>query len=302
MPVVPQAAGLGRDGVEMIGQRRPGEGGEEAVAEREPVGIGPVVGQVGAVVVAHRVRGAPGLNEAVHPPAVHRRVGHLPGVAHIVGEVEGEVKGPHFRRPAGEERHPQAGRKALGAGVGAEVVVEGVVLLNQEDDVLDAPPRLRPDRGRRPGLPADPLHLPDLEQPPPHPPPHADHHPRLKRRRPRARQQERAESAVGARLDRHQPAGDIEYRAGDRRQAGGGAGEDERGGGQQSDTGQQETPAHSHRVLSPRDSGAAYPGGRWASRARERGRGRRRPNGPAGTPFPAEKRAGCLPYGFPGNA
>ena len=50
-----------------------------------------------------------------------------------------DVVGPHAPAGtfAGLDWHARAGRDAVGAGIGAEVIVERVVLLEQDDEVVD---------------------------------------------------------------------------------------------------------------------------------------------------------------------
>jgi hypothetical protein len=148
-----------------------------AVAHREGVGERVVEGQVGAGVVAHGQRPAGGAvdgevaaHEAVEPAAVPVSVLRPPAVADVVGAlavVEAvqpewmEMAAAHAtgvpglgenRQPAAvaERRHRRVGEAAHPAQ-GPQAVVEGAVLLHQDDDVLDVgEPAAGGPRGERP--------------------------------------------------------------------------------------------------------------------------------------------------------
>ncbi len=133
---------------------------EHVVLERVVVRPAPVVGDLAGVVVAERVRGRRRLahprrpaaaasarllldaDEAVHPPAVDvglRGVGVvLPAAVHLVGIVERTRAGVRARVGHAGGEAPVLHREAVGAREGAEVRVEGAVLLHQDDHVPDA--------------------------------------------------------------------------------------------------------------------------------------------------------------------
>jgi hypothetical protein len=128
---------------------------EEPVEEHVLVGQIPVVRQVAVVVVGHGqaavlALGADPLDEAVHPPAVVLDLERLFGVVEVEAAPVADVERPHARlRLAAADRHAGVRRKAVDAGPGAEVVVERVVLLHQEDEMLDRRGRRRRHRGDR---------------------------------------------------------------------------------------------------------------------------------------------------------
>ena len=95
-------------------------------------------------------------DEAVHPAAIDVR----DGSRHIVGAPNVSVRGTMERPHAGVgigigEAHggdPVLHRDPVGSRVGAEVMVEGAVLLHDHDDVLDLADTVQlgalPTRGR----------------------------------------------------------------------------------------------------------------------------------------------------------
>jgi len=146
-----------------------------AVADGEGVGQRVVEGQVRACVVAHRERAVVHAlgdevlaHEAVHPAAVPTAVLRPPVVREVVGalavgaRVEMERQQPAAVARDGVARLGEGGASGrvvepAHAAIGAEVVVEGPVLLDEDDDVVDvgqmSAPRRRgqriPERVRR---------------------------------------------------------------------------------------------------------------------------------------------------------
>ena len=146
---------------------------EHVVLEHEVLRVGPVVGDLASVVPPHhircgrvgagRVRGVGAVpaarlglgDEAVHLPAVD--VGG--GVALAVGTTAVDVRGIVRRRHAlsrcgirHAHRRPARGhRDAVSSRVGAEVGVEGSVLLHDDDDVADLVDARRSTARRRAG-------------------------------------------------------------------------------------------------------------------------------------------------------
>ena len=86
--------------------------------------------------------------EPIHLAVVHRQMRVFPLVAEIARHAVGRVSERDLL--AGRD---DAGGRAFGAGEGSEVVVEGAVLLDDEDDVLDSRSERRQsrDRGRAGG-------------------------------------------------------------------------------------------------------------------------------------------------------
>ena len=107
---------LGGDHRQVVGRAAGRRGGEEVVAQAEVGRVVPIDGDVTALVLhlAQRI-------EAVHLAAVDRGQRPRPVVADVV------------RCRVGGRRLGDTG----GSGEGSEVVVEGVVLLHDHDDVLD---------------------------------------------------------------------------------------------------------------------------------------------------------------------
>src|SRR5205807_4828781 len=149
----------GGDQEQVLGQRPRFHRFEHAVLEHELLGVGPVVRYLRGGVVAHdvghaavaaarrvvgdlagRLRRVALPDEAVHPAAVDVGGGVLLAVRAAPVDVGGVVVGA--AAPAGRVRyadrgHPMAHRDAVRPGVGAEVAIEGPVLLHDDDDVLD---------------------------------------------------------------------------------------------------------------------------------------------------------------------
>ena len=125
------------------------------VAEREGVGDGVIVGQIGARVVAHREDGVTRIDgktrgdEAIHRTVVPALMLRDPVVGDVVGAggigLRGvEVEGQQY---AGGGTGGIAGiglieggaliGESADASVAAEVVIEGAILLDEDDDVID---------------------------------------------------------------------------------------------------------------------------------------------------------------------
>ena len=128
-----------------------GRRAEEPVEQHVLLGDVPVVRDVAAVVVAHRGRAvepepAVGRDEPVHPAAVVLTLLDADALAQVLGgrgpDAE-RLDAPAGRGPRQLQPLAHAGRDAVGAGVGPEVVVERVVVLHQHHHVLDR------RRGRR---------------------------------------------------------------------------------------------------------------------------------------------------------
>ena len=141
--VVADAAGGGGNAENAI-ERGAAEGrAEVVVAEREAIGQGPVVGQVLARVIGER-------GTAADPREP------LCGIAGGLGAGRLQVVRRRAQTQTRGVRHRRAGREAVGTGKEAEVMVEGPVLLHQEDDVLErrlsraTDPDRRERRQRRP--------------------------------------------------------------------------------------------------------------------------------------------------------
>ena len=147
---------------------------EHVILEHELLGVGPVVGDVGGGLVAHHVRhtrpgsaqrvvgpdaGVVGTLEGLADEAIHLaavdvadRVRMTMGTAGV--DEAGVVVGPHARPDGVRDAHlghpVLLHGDAVGSREGAEVGVEGAVLLHDDDDVLDLrQARLRGRRGRR---------------------------------------------------------------------------------------------------------------------------------------------------------
>ena len=147
--VVVRAAGLRRDRVQVVRERRSLRAGEEVVEQRVVRGPLPVVGQL--VLVELRVgptirRFA--LVEPVHRAVVPRRQRTLVAVRDVLVR---RLVGAAGQRPPNPV--VEAERDAARTRERAEQVVEGPVLLDQEHHVLDRPARRErvriDDRGRR---------------------------------------------------------------------------------------------------------------------------------------------------------
>ncbi len=138
--VVDETIGLGGERPQVLDPGRPVDRAEEPVGKDEAVGVGPVVRDVGP-----RVRHVGAGGEAVHRPAVD------PGDP--VGEAVTVVRLRVLRAPEPHGLAVARGalRRAVGPRVAAEQVVVRPVLLDQEHDVLDVPPRERDLLGRGAG-------------------------------------------------------------------------------------------------------------------------------------------------------
>ena len=136
--IADRPARLRREDVEVAGEARSDHLRVEVIGEREVLGVLPVIRNVGFLVLGIRERVVGVRRRAAgEVPAVHLAVVVVdePGavrvaqvVIHRVGRVgDGELGAVALR----------VRRRAFGAGEAAEVVVEGVVLLHDDDDVLD---------------------------------------------------------------------------------------------------------------------------------------------------------------------
>src|SRR5579884_1591231 len=173
---IPGLAALGRplgDHVEVGGETPRGVRLEHVVLQDELLGVGPVVGDLPRVVVAHHVRAAAGRagrqvgvdaapdaalrlgNEAVHLAAVDVGDGVggrvRPAVVEVGGVVVGVDAGVVLGVGDADGELAVLGGEAVGAGEGAEVGVEGAVLLHDDDDVLDLVDALGGRRAARRG-------------------------------------------------------------------------------------------------------------------------------------------------------
>ncbi len=149
--LVPAGAGGGSHPIQMIHEAPGGRRAEEAVEEHVLFGEIPVVGEVPVVVVAH---GEASIllplvereDEAVHLAPVVLDAEGAAAVVEIlngqIADVEGLRAGP-LRVAEWIQRHTGALGEPVRAGEGPEVVVEGVVLLHEHDDVFDGGVRLR---------------------------------------------------------------------------------------------------------------------------------------------------------------
>ena len=140
--VVDDAIRLSGDGIQVLRERGPVHRREEVVGQDESVGVRPVVRDARPVVVViprHVLARADDV-ESVHRAAVDRVQARREPVRDVVrldvGGLRQLVVRP-WRADAVRARQRPTGRTSHGAGVGREVVVEGPVLLDQEDDVLD---------------------------------------------------------------------------------------------------------------------------------------------------------------------
>lgn len=151
------AGGVERSGdrVEAIGIGRAEDGTEIVVAEGEGVGESVVEGKIGASVIAHgehgvvRVDGNVRSDETVHSADVPALVLGNPIVSNVVGaggvacgsiEMEGKKRSDGSDGGVGRIGLLKSGafvREAANAAVATEVVVEGAIFLNEDDDVLD---------------------------------------------------------------------------------------------------------------------------------------------------------------------
>ena len=118
-------------------------GGEEPIEQDVFVGHVPVEGQVAVVVVAHHRavhrlavdRGRP--DEAVHSPARVLDPVDAAVMAEVGDRQPAQSERPDARPGAPRDGHAGALGDPVGAWIGAEVVVERVVLLHQHHEVLD---------------------------------------------------------------------------------------------------------------------------------------------------------------------
>ena len=138
---------------------------EHVILEHELLGVGPVVGDVRRRLVAHHIRqvragltarvaeldaeAAVAFGDRTLQEAVHLAAGHVELRVRLVMwsaaiDRARVVVGPHAGSTIGV-RDTDLGLAvrlhgdAVGPGVGPEVVVEGAVLLHDDDDVLDLP-------------------------------------------------------------------------------------------------------------------------------------------------------------------
>ena len=160
--VIHQAVGRTRQQEPAVRERRPEAGAEPAVGEREGPGQPVVEGQVLLGPVAHgRGLVGPGRgllrrgHEAVHLPVGPLGVAGAPALAghalvlHGGRRVTDPDHGARGVRILGVRRAVVANRQSLAAAQRAEVVVEGVVLHHQHDDVLDLRQRVGARRDAR---------------------------------------------------------------------------------------------------------------------------------------------------------
>ena len=134
---------------------------EHPILQNEVARVRPIVGQLGLRVVAHlrllvtlhdasrnigwatagAIRCVHDGDKAVHLAAVDREIGGFCAVGAAGVFVTGVVIGTHARAGLrignADLRETVAHRDAIGAGEGAEVTIEGAVLLHDDDDVLD---------------------------------------------------------------------------------------------------------------------------------------------------------------------
>ena len=159
--VIHEAVGRAREQEPAVRERRPEAGAEPVVGQREGPGQPVVERQVPVGPVGHgrglvgRGRGLLGRgHEAVHlavgplrvaggPALAGRALRLLHGGARVIGPDHGAVGGGVL----GIRRAVRAAREPFPAAERAKVVVEGVVLHHQHDDVLDP----RQQVGARPG-------------------------------------------------------------------------------------------------------------------------------------------------------
>ena len=120
----------------MAGKRRPQHRREKMIGEREVARVLPIVGNVGLEILIVRVIVGPAVHGAVVPVGERAVV----AVADVVGEHRGRLA--HVGSVGLLLR-------ALGAGEAAEVVVEGVVLLHDDDDMIERNLALHVDARRR---------------------------------------------------------------------------------------------------------------------------------------------------------
>ena len=128
--VVHESVRLRGVGPQVLHARRPVHRTEEAIREREPPRVRPVVGDL-----ALPVLDVAAVLEAVHRAAVHRG----DPVDEAVAEVALGVRGPREGDLGAVARH--AARRAVGAREATEHRVERPVLLDEEHHVVDVCPR-----------------------------------------------------------------------------------------------------------------------------------------------------------------
>ena len=149
-----------RDPEHVVGAAAVGGGAEEVVEENEVVGEIPVVRDVLAVVVAHHLGRIHILQPQDVREPVHAAVVVLPSEDdRVVSEIadgaaaEAERLDTAGLRVAEVDRHAHALRDSVRSlAVRAEVVVEGVVLLQQVDEVVDRRSWMRAATGRGEGV------------------------------------------------------------------------------------------------------------------------------------------------------
>ena len=174
--VVHQPVGRPRQQEPPVGERRPEAGTEPAVGQREGPGKTVIEGQVLLGPVAHRR----GLVEARRHDLLGRRheTGHLPaGPLDVAGapalgghavllhggrRVKRPDHGPRGVRVLGFRRAVVTKGESLAPAQRAEVVIEGVILHHQHDDVLD----LRQHVGARRAGGIRPVPRPQVPPPP----------------------------------------------------------------------------------------------------------------------------------------
>ena len=135
--IVDRTAGLRRDGVQVIWKTRPGERRKHVIRQGKVLGVAPVVRDIEVPELRHAQEVVPDIPvchkvESIHPATVHCPPRILPVVADVADHAVGCV--PQVD-PLTRGHHP--GRRAVGAGKGAEVCIERAVLFDDEDDVLN---------------------------------------------------------------------------------------------------------------------------------------------------------------------
>ena len=145
--VVGRPVSLRREEEHVPGEARPEHVGEEVIAEGECLGVGPVVRNARFAVLGIREVVSVDGRGVVQVPTIHSAIGPIEQCAGVgVTEIaRSRVRG--LRRRDGTAVGEQTRRGSQRAGKGAEVVVEGVVLFHDHDDVLDR-------RARRPRVSA----------------------------------------------------------------------------------------------------------------------------------------------------
>src|ERR1035437_4855760 len=130
------AAVLRGYGYEVVGEGRSQDSRKEVVVQGEVTGVGPVIGDIALVHLGvgmfYAERERPGKPiKGVHAAVI----GGLGGGGGTVSDVRIHLI-RRLHQPYGAARGRAAGGGSVGSGEAAEIIIEGVIFLNDEDDVV----------------------------------------------------------------------------------------------------------------------------------------------------------------------